>query len=73
MNRFIKNQVKDRYIEEQNHKMKEDLEEWVEEQLANWPSFEGKNQDLIFHFDYDTYQIVAVTGHFSFWTWRIEL
>ncbi len=68
--RFIKNLVKNRIKQDFSY---DDLEEWVEEQLANWPSFEPNSTDLIFHYDYDTYQIVAITGHFSFFSWRIEL
>jgi hypothetical protein len=47
------------------------LEEWAEEQLENWPDWD--NRDLIFEFDLNTYQVVAVYGYFSWWRWRIEL
>ena len=74
--RYIKNLVKDRPTP-RNSLNSFDLEEWMNEQLAKWPNVSGNDKsnppDLLFAFDWNTYQVVTVYANFSFFNWRIEL
>ena len=77
--RYVKNRVKDVPTPRNsfNSFNSFDLEEWMDEQLAKWPDISGNDTssppDLVFQFNWDTYQVVAVHANFSFFNWRIEL
>ena len=77
--RYVKNLVKDRPTPRNslNSLNSFDLEEWMNEQLAKWPNVSGNDTssppDLVFQFEWETYQVVAISAHFSFFNWRIEL